>query len=39
MSGSNRCPAVYKKYGIVHTCPLAAQMTQVIALMALTTLG
>src|ERR1700745_1998606 len=38
-TGSNRWPAVYKKYGPVHPCSLAAHMTRIIALMALITLG
>ena len=34
-----RRSVVYKKHGPVHPCPLAAQMTRVIALTALAALG
>jgi DNA recombination-mediator protein A len=36
---SNPRPADYEKHGSVHPCPLAAQMTRDIALMALAALG
>ena len=37
--GSNPRPADYEKYGLVHPSALAARMTRVIALTALTALG
>jgi hypothetical protein len=36
---TNPRPANYEKYGSMHSCPLAAQMTRDIALMALAVLG